>query len=111
MKTDYTFSYYTKTNVVTIKHYKWWQVWKKSELVNTITWVRKSKCINLNDYEIAELNAGINDKESLLFKMTFTEWNESICNKANDSSHQIKMFQLETTTAATEYIISEVIKK
>jgi hypothetical protein len=53
---DYTFSFYHTVDSVNIKHPKWWQFWKKAELVWTKHQERKVVCIQLDKYDFLEDN-------------------------------------------------------
>jgi hypothetical protein len=95
MKTDYVFSFYGQTKRKTIKHPKWWQVWKKAELVEKTYWCRRHVCLTLNDKQKELLPTTITDEGSLLYKMTFANWSEVILNVTKNESNKPKMMQLE----------------
>jgi hypothetical protein len=51
---EYTFSFYHRVDRVDIRHPKWWQVWKKAEVVWSKQTERKSVAIDLAKYDFLE---------------------------------------------------------
>jgi hypothetical protein len=111
MMQEYTISYYTKTNVVSIKHFKWWEFWKKSQLVNKNNWSRKHLTLSLNEKQKDVLLDSLQDNNSLLFKMAFANWSEIILNPASDLSTEPKLVQVELGSTQTDYIRTNSVKK
>jgi hypothetical protein len=88
--TTYTFSWYRKDRVPSIRHPKWWQFWKRAELVYTNQWARH--CL----LEIPK------DEADVLMDLSADKVEERLIHRL--LGPDVKMVQLESTGHPTPYV-------
>jgi hypothetical protein len=106
MKQQYTFSFYGQKKVASIEHPKWFQFWKKAKLVETNYHCRKHISLELTEKEMNVLSNYISYEDSLLYKLTFANWNTFILNKST-GYYKPNSMQLELHSLSSNYIATE----
>jgi hypothetical protein len=104
MKQEYIFSFYGQTTRTEIKHPKCFQSGKKAKLVETNYHCRKSVYLNLTEEENSFLSRNISLEDSLLHRLTFANWDESILHEAIEKNHKPNSMQLEIGSPNISYI-------